>query len=953
LKYIILNIVFLLFVKLCSAQNYNYVQYDTKDGLAGSTVYDMCQDNDGFIWFATENGVSRFDGKHFKNYTTKDGLPDNEVLKMYADSRGRIWYSTFNKQIAYYKSGKIFNDKNNILLQKIKINAYNYTIFEDINRNVFFTNVREVFLIDTANNYKEVYALNSRQIFNNISFGCRKNYFDNNALLILDDSAFTYKNNALVFLYKCTLISNKENISVYEYADGKRLELTIPGGYINFENIKNYVSYVNTNRGTWVVDTATKKLSELLLPGKRISCTKEDKEKNIWLCTLGDGIYKLPSREFKNINSQKKDDENNAEVFTINKYKNSIFAGLGFSKVNVIQANKIIAQFNFKKQVLSASNSDKKNRLYTSLVLNNGNIILGFDSYLVKMKENTPLFKYIAPVKSIAEIDNNYIVVGTATFAFKIRTADLAITDTIWRGRCTSVFYYDNYYYIGTASGLYRVDKNKSSVFLGNIHPSLSRRINDMKISEDGILWIATNDEGLLAFKNDKVVTVLKDSNGLSSNICKTIFINKNDVLWVGSNKGIDRVDMDTYRFRIINYSTFDGLPTNVINALYIKDSIVYAGSSEGLTYFNEKKISNSSLCNLVLLNVTISGKEQLLNNEYNISYKKSNISFEYAGISFRSGDNIMYNYKLKGLDNVWKVTKENSLIYQSLPSGEYELQIYAVNKFGVQSNNIVIRFIVSTPFWKTWWFYLLVLLSVIGITITVVNKKNRLVQMKLKEENLVLQKFAELEQQALQAQMNPHFIFNCLNSIQQYILTNDKAKANRYLTGFAALIRQTLDNSSKKTITITEEVKYLTNYIEMEKMRFGDDFVYNIIIDSSLPADHVQMPAMLLQPYVENSLRHGIRSKKGNAGEINISFLMEGNILHCIVADNGIGRKAAELYKSMQHIEYQSKGMHITEKRINLLNKINTHKITVEIFDLENTNGIPCGTKIIVKIPL
>jgi len=200
---------------------------------------------------------------------------------------------------------------------------------------------------------------------------------------------------------------------------------------------------------------------------------------------------------------------------------------------------------------------------------------------------------------------------------------------------------------------------------------------------------------------------------------------------------------------------------------------------------------------------------------------------------------------------------------------------------------------------------------------------------------------------------MNPHFIFNCLNSIQQYILTNDKEKANEYLTGFASLIRQTLYISGKKSITVNEEVAFLTKYLEMEKMRFGDSFIYEISGDDAIEINELELPALLLQPYVENSLRHGIRYKQNGTGKAFISFALNGNTLICRITDNGIGRDKAAQYKNNQHIEYQSKGMSLTAQRIDLLNRINEGKITIEIVDLKSQSGESAGTEVIIKIPV
>ena len=469
---------------------------------------------------------------------------------------------------------------------------------------------------------------------------------------------------------------------------------------------------------------------------------------------------------------------------------------------------------------------------------------------------------------------------------------------------------------------------------------------------KDGSLWIATNDTGILHYSKGKIDIHLTTANNLSSNLCRSLYLDNNN-LWVGTNKGINKVDISTSRFTVVKYSTSDGLPSDIINAIYAKDSTIYVGSPSGLTCFNENSISQNSICNLIMENVTVSDKNIDSFHNIQLDYKHNNISFNYTAISFKSGGNIIYKYKLYPLDNDWKETRLNTLSYPSLPSGKYHFQLYAVNKFGKKSAIIDINFEIETPFWKTIWFLLLVFaISLLGIAFFI-RLRFLKIQNANNEKSRIKQQLAILEQNALQAQMNPHFIFNCLNSIQQFIMLNDKEKANKYLTEFANLIRTTFDNSGKKNISVAEEVSYLDKYLDLEQLRYGDNFSYEIKIDSSVEKDFTEMPAMLLQPYVENSLRHGIRNKKEGRGIIVINFTQKENALICSVKDNGVGRVAAAILKSSEHIEYQSKGMQLTERRIELLNTGLENNINVDIIDLKNENNLPCGTEVIIQIPL
>jgi len=199
---------------------------------------------------------------------------------------------------------------------------------------------------------------------------------------------------------------------------------------------------------------------------------------------------------------------------------------------------------------------------------------------------------------------------------------------------------------------------------------------------------------------------------------------------------------------------------------------------------------------------------------------------------------------------------------------------------------------------------------------------------------------------------MNPHFIFNCLNSIQNFIINDDLITTNRYMNSFARLLRQTLDHSAKRVISLAEEISYITTYLELEKMRFGEKFIYSITVDEKVPLDFTFIPNMILQPFIENSIRHGILHKQDEQGIIEIRFQQSEDSLTCSISDNGIGRKHSLANKTDHHIEYHSKGMQLTFKRLELLSN-NKEKITTVITDLHEENAVYPGTLVTINFPL
>ncbi|THU41648.1 hypothetical protein FAM09_05995 [Niastella caeni] len=938
---ILLLLTGLLTVCSSHAQEYNYIHYDVKDGLAGSTVYDLCQDKDGFIWFATEAGISRFDGSHFKNFTTTDGLPETEIIKLFPDSKGRIWMAPFKNNICYYYNGKIYNQENDPVLKKIKLVSVAGLIHESVDANIALVSDKDLVIIreDTL-----------IDVFSHQLEGLRRFLFRPNPLgkgfqFNLNDSCFTIIDGKMKIV---SCITVGEDLFLPENLQKPRSTFKITAEDYTLAGDK--IRFTSTWKGTWMVDTTTyDHYEELFLKGKQVSHGLVDNEKNIWFTTLGEGVYKLASREFKTYFFKT---NQTAEIFSLEKVNDKLYAGTGYGKVYVRKKNAVIDTLNLLKEFEVIINNNSANRITCLKQIKNGALMIGSDGLLIKKTLEGRLTRtQIFSIKSLDALDNGLLLVGNGKRTVLVDPEKSITLDTIWPYRTTSVCSYNNAYYIGTLNGLYIVTKDKQTRFMGDVYPSLRQRINYFSKSSDGCLWIGTYGAGIICMKNDQVINQITTQNGISSNICRTLFVN-NNFLWVGTDKGINKINISQTPYLVATYSTSDGLPTDIINAIYVDGNTIFVGSPAGLTIFDETKVANYSKCNLRVLDITVANKSQPLQSSYRLGYRENSLKISYAGISFKSGGNIWYRYRLKGLTDAWDSTSQTVLEYPSVPPGSYDLELIAVNRKGIISNPIKISFFVETPFWQTLPFQVSVIAVVILITWSLVAWRFRILRKEEQERSSIQQKLNELEQKALRAQMNPHFIFNCLNSIQNFIITNDLEASNWYLSEFAHLIRQTLDNSEKSTISITNEIKYLKRYLELEMMRFGHSFNYNIAVDTEIDSDMVDIPTMILQPYIENSIRHGIRYKENGEGHIDIRFQKNNDGFICIIQDNGIGREKANEYKSQMHVEYQSKGMSLTAERINILNRQLTDPITIEIKDLTDAQDRAMGTRIIIHFP-
>ena len=353
-------------------------------------------------------------------------------------------------------------------------------------------------------------------------------------------------------------------------------------------------------------------------------------------------------------------------------------------------------------------------------------------------------------------------------------------------------------------------------------------------------------------------------------------------------------------------------------------------------------------ICSIYFTAFTILNKDTTVLNDYILPYYKNHITIHYTGISFKSLGNLTYKYRFiqNGDTTVkWDITTDRQITFPYLPSGDYTFQVYAFNKDNIRSKApATIHFIIETPFWKKWWFYttIFILIVLIIVLFFLYRLKN------IKRQNDLSQRANDYLLLALSRQMNPHFIYNSLNSIQNYILKNDRIQASEYLSKFASLMRSILQNSSFNFITIKEEIDALVKYMDLESIRFTNKFNYKITIDPHIDSSKCTIPPLLLQPFIENAILHGLLPKE-DCGEIKINIEKKNNYVYCTIEDNGIGRKkAAELNKA--HPGHKSLGIQITQNRINLINSLQSNSFNIDYVDLyDKNNGEAIGTKVII----
>lgn len=952
---------------LLVGQTLNFRNYTVNDGLANSTVYYIHQDSKGFIWFATESGVNRYDGQTFQTFTMDDGLSDNEVLQIREDSKGRTWFLTLNGKLSYYYKNKFYNSDNDTVLQKTFCKASFVSFFEDSKQRLWFsTNQREMVMIDGT---KVTIFSSAVQILTN-SFIAEN---DKGEILIINrNDIYKYKNrtfskvpsNYHPLSFK-TCFYNRKSKKIFfiskagliHFDDGKSiLKKKIPdeiskNGISNFFFDSNGIWINTVGNGSYILN-ASQTAPQHHLPGKYVTHGLVDMDGNGWISTIGNGVYMLPESARNMLHYTVNDGLSDNSIYSLVRTPDKrLFLGLKNGDLNIIDGKNILYK---PLKTSQASYSPIKKLFYDR---QNNSVWFASNNTLGEIAANNKTIRYLKERDNLTYALKSFSISKGGKLAIALaagvdilenknaplifETPNLSNPSLHFPSRAYTVFYDSaGRLWFSNINGL-QYEHNKKIVRLYNSIPQLKQRITDIAELPDKTIVCASYGFGIFVLKDSKLIKSITIKDGLGSNICKKVFF-ADGYLWAITGKGISKISKDLEV--IDNYQKENGLLSSEINDAIVDNDSVFVASNNGLSIFGvdvrqQKKKSIPINLNYILIN----NEKADLSQKIELNYKSNNLTVNFIGIDFNNPTQIVYEYRLRE-DLKWILTSNNTIEFGSLEPGEYHLQIRAKGLNSDWSKPINIDFVIKPPIWKTPWFIFLMIMILGPLTFLLINSFYKRKRIKENEKLLAKTKIIALEQQALQAMMNPHFIFNVMNSIQHFINTKDTVMANQLLTGFARLIRKNLEICNKSYISLEEELSYLNLYLSLEKLRFGDKLKYLIDADPEIDKEETFIPSMLLQPFVENAIWHGIMPKETEGNIWIVIRLKESNLIHICIEDDGIGIENSYKLKSNDHI---SRGMELTHERINLLNKFDA-PIKLEVEQIR-----PAGTRVTILIPI
>ncbi len=944
---------------------YNYKQQFTiDDGLPSNECHDIVQDSKGYIWIATDRGLVRYDGYSFRNYGVVDGLADISCLNLFLDNNDNIWINTISKNIYRYEQSKDkiipyeYNDvvqahgKQSSIIQNIIIDKDFNTYINFIGNNaVKIAPNGDTELIYSDNPYQG-YIL---QHIDNYLLRSSDNFNSDNNLKPLSDSYVRLNKGDLIerqnISYQrrlipipinknwtragrsCAFKLNTETVllsshgynsliigdSICDVKSGQIINdiTALPnGGFYTAQMNKIGVKYFDSIEG-FKNDEYQNIHKDFSVSSIYIS-----DDGTIWVSTLEDGMFILRNQFIKTIPlGQKKlqkisDVEISAdgELYFISNDRTLSSYNLASGKINTRMSSEseitdLVHIGNQDAFALGGINSSiyKENEelkwLYRTdrnkhinISSNSNRITYEFHDELLLFSPNG-LVSYFLP--SAKEQYNTEL----SAFNRSIRII-------------TACKYQQDHYLLGSAKGLYLL-KDNQYYQLDTLFPVFSQRVNTIRKKNDSYV-IGTQGAGVLIWDGQDQLQQYTSGNGLISDNIEEISINNdNGQIYVSTYSGLSMMTPTDTGYKIRSYTTAHGLPSNeVFDTEYYGDTL-YIATGKGLASVNMYELSQAPRT-LPLIEKIITRDSSYVNitNIGQLDYSDNTLDIQYKTIDFDLSGDINYRYNIN--DSKWTETQKTSLQLVELSPRAYQIELQSQNKNDEWSDSTLVQFSISPPWYQWWSTRAMVLLILFALAYFIYRNRIKRIESKASIEK----EMRDLEKSALAAQMNPHFIFNCLNSIQHYIMKNDKESAMDYLGTFASLIRGSLRSSAESSISIAAEIKMLDNYLALEQLRLDHSFEYAIKTDKTLDTFQTFIPPMLIQPFVENAVIHGMKDKK-DGGKITIAFSKNSDHLHVSVQDNG----SRQVSKNPEHKSY---GTSITQKRLAIINDLSESDIKV-----------------------
>ena len=971
-----------------------YFNYTKEDGLPSSECYEIIQDKKGYIWISTDNGVCRYDGHDFEHFGIEQGLTDRTILFMHEDHRGWIWMNSMDGNFFIHRGDSIATFPFNNCIQdlrhqfdfvhdffvdktgKLHLSLRGYGILTidpigncDIDWQFEKSSFGQYGIYDHQDGFLQLSQVGRTGLLGKnylLHLTNRRNGDEivEKNLTVLDYNRLSAKELFYAFpLDKTYLIQVKGQMEIRDQQLTTKANWEFERGTINCLKVLSddrVILGFFEKSGLYVYENTTalqnNMAPQLLFDGHTISHICEDHQGGIWIATIERGIYYMPSLDRQQLPLNLLTDEI-AALASSGDRDSTLYIGTKGGRLlqldstfELIEHPNLTGNFELSKlhyltdkQLLIAANP---------LSVFNGTHWREFIEY----PDSTIFLKHRILNGFVSVPAGSSIMGFTSTGAlFQILPEEAPpLIQTFFKGRSklfitTALQESKSSYWLGTKFGLFKsqdINDNGSHLtdtLLANV------AINALQYLPDRSFVVGTEDQGLFQIHstpdNSKEI-----DNILPNQSIESLHLAPDSSLWVVSRNGIYKYKYhDTLLLQGV-LSTKNGLPSNQVLDLAFTPGQVWVAGKQDLTVhpINFDIVVDNLAVQVIA--TSVDGTPAAAGHTLQMGHN-SRCRIQFSAFDYASNGTTRYRYRLDAKGQ-WIETNESEINFSNLNADEYALELQVLNSNNTWSSSTELLIIVNPPFWQTSWFIFLCLGLAFLLLYTLFQR--RLNSLSREKERLALKDEVErLQQQAYRAQMNPHFIFNCLSTIQGMVMGDaaDKDAAVRLLANFSQLIRYALDASRQEFVSLKDELDLLHRYMLLEKERFSHRFDFSIHLAPEIEPDWIQIPPMLIQPYVENAVLHGMADKTSE-GQIKLQYQLEGEHLVVTIEDNGPGiyQQQAQQMKKRGKYRHKSVGMMITKKRLEMLSEGQSPPKIEEITSLD---GSITGTRITLSIPL
>lgn len=948
MKFRVLIFFLILFATECIAQQPVYFNITTEENLPSNDIYSIAKDSLGYIWLGTDAGLFRYNGVKYTQYsclTQKSKAATGLVFS--AD--GKLFFHNFSNQIFYLENEvvtEIEHHFNKVLSFFPEEEVLWVNHFEGISQYNFTTKDWKHYYIGPT---KAATRINDETI----------NFIVEDGLCALDsDGVVTKSENkvnyipigtAALILYNDTLwMLESLAPKIIKWKDGKYIEESnsllinaLSGKKLtDFRLLEDGCFWFTSYSGIIRYNPLNQSVNVFYEDYAFSSCMM-DYEGNYWFTTLKNGIFIVPNIDFLLYYTQSA----KSKILRIHHQHPYLF---------YTTDNGFIGKFDMETEKLKMYDAGLRGDIAATFFDKEQNAFyfnMNDKMYKLQNEKIHLLHAQSPPLKHIDKGFGYYFLASSFECSYTKNIEQVEHTEIlhVW-SRKVVLNEQDSLIHIATNDGLF-VYRFRNNAIVLEFSLFENQQVKAIESNTDKSKMYAVVFDGsvyeIVGSKAQKILALESDV------LLNHLLFDKNRLIF-STNKGLKIFNLEEKNW--ININKFNGLSTTDIRWATVVDGDLWLATSNGVQKIPSNFEDKKPLAKIYLNHVTIGEQKFADLQNIKLNYNQS-ISFEPEVIHFASMGRFQYAYRITNRNSDWVLlpAQTEQIVIPKLPSGNFKVELKAIDYIGRDSENtIIISGYVAPPFWQKWWFFVVCIALVIAVGVLIFKQRIRVLRKKQWDEleKIKLENQLHLSQQtALKAQMNPHFIFNVLNSIKGYIYENDRNSASKYLTDFSELVRKILEMSSSHMVSLRKELEALELYIKLEAMLLSGDFSFNIKTDKNIDVDFVRIPSLIIQPFVENAFKHGLRHKKGEKTLLIEIVKCKTDILQIVISDNGVGRKASDAINAVSPSGHKSFATEASSQRIELLNKEQQGVVSVEIIDLYSHNKQSTGTKVILNI--